>query len=96
MTVTIVERLDLRFEPKPWPFAEQRRAEIDALFAQKQRDNPRLWNGRVLVMHRFNFEGGVLRGAFLETDYASFNSWLTWGRPDTDVWDCFGSAAVMG
>ena len=96
MTVTRVERLDLRFEPKSWAFAEERRAEIDALFAEKQRANPRLWNGRVLLLHRFKIDAAVLRGAFLETDYASLNSWLSWGRPDADIWDCFGAAAVMG
>jgi len=96
MMVTGVEQLDLRFEPKSWAFAEQRRAEIDAMFAEKQRANPHLWNGRVLLMHRFNIEADVLRGAFLETDYASLNSWLSWGRPDADIWDCFGAAAVMG
>jgi 8-oxo-dGTP pyrophosphatase MutT (NUDIX family) len=96
MTVTTVERLDLRLEPKRWAFADERRAEIDALFAEKQRVNPRLWNGRVLLMHRFHIEDGVLHGAFLETDYASMNSWLTWGMPEAGIWDCFGAAAVMG
>ena len=80
MSVTTVERLDLRFEPKSWAFAEQRRSEIDALFAEKQRANPRLWNGRVLLMHRFHIQAGVLHGAFLETDYASMNSWLSWAE----------------
>ena len=96
MTVTKVDTLDLRFEPKSWAFAQERRVEIDALFAQKQRANPRLWNGRVLLMHRFNIEAGVLHGAFLETDYASMNSWLTWGMPEAAIWDCFGAAAVRG
>jgi 8-oxo-dGTP pyrophosphatase MutT (NUDIX family) len=96
MTVASVERLDFRFEPKRWAFAERRRTEIDALFAEKQRANPRLWNGRVLLMHRFSIEADALRGAFLETDYASLNSWLSWGRPEAGIWDCFGAAAVMG
>ena len=95
MTVTTVERLDLRFDPKRWAFADERRAEIDAAFAEKQRANPRLWNGRVLLMHCFSIDRGVLHGAFLETDYASLNSWLAWGTPDADVWDCFGVAAVL-
>jgi 8-oxo-dGTP pyrophosphatase MutT (NUDIX family) len=95
MTVTAVEQLDLRFAPARWAFAEARRADIDALFAARQRANPRLWNGRVLMLHRYRIEAGVLHGAFLETDYASLNSWLAWGRPAADIWDCFGSAAVL-
>jgi 8-oxo-dGTP pyrophosphatase MutT (NUDIX family) len=93
--IAAVERLDLRFEPKPWAFAQQRRAEIDTLFAARQRANPRLWNGRVLLMHRQRIERGVLHGGFLETDYASFHSWLAWDRPAAEVWDCFGAAVVM-
>jgi len=96
MNVTTVERLDLRFDPKRWAFADERRGEIDALFAQKQRVNPRLWNGSVLMLHRFEIADDVLRGAFLKTDYASLNSWLGWDRPDAGVCDCFGVAAVMG
>jgi hypothetical protein len=37
MKVSRVERLDLRFEPGPWVFAGQRRAEIEAHFAAAQR-----------------------------------------------------------
>lgn len=94
MSVSRVERLDLRFVPKPWAFAEQSRAEIDAHFAAAQRANPRLWNGRVLVMRDYEIAGGELHGAFFETDYASFHAWLRWGRPPAGACDCFGAAAV--
>jgi hypothetical protein len=95
MTVSRVERLDLGFEPKRWPFAEQRRAEIDAHFAAAQQAKPQLWNGRVLIMHDYEIAGGILRGAFLETDYANFRAWIAWGRQPAGVIDCFGSAAVL-
>ncbi|MEI9803393.1 MAG: NUDIX domain-containing protein [Pseudolabrys sp.] len=91
-----VERLDLRFEPKPWPFAVERRTEIDALFADLQRKNPALWNGRVLVLHRQVVREGVFHGAFLETDYASFVAWAQWGRPaSAGIHDCFSAAAIL-
>ena len=44
-----VTTLDLKLEPSDWPFAQQRRAEIDAHFAVKQREKPNLWNGQVLL-----------------------------------------------
>lgn len=93
--VSIVERLDLRFVPRPWPFAAQRRAEIDAHFAALQAREPRLWNGRVLLMHEHSFDGGVLRGAYLETDFASFNAWRSWGWPETGIRNCFGASALI-
>jgi 8-oxo-dGTP pyrophosphatase MutT (NUDIX family) len=46
-------------------------------------------------MHRLAIDDGVMRGAFLETDYASFAAWQRWGRPDVGIYDCFGAAAIQ-
>lgn len=89
-----VDRLDLSLDATVWKFAVERRAEIDALFAQLQRAQPALFNGRVLLMHRVAIENGVVRGVFLETDYASFIAWQRWGREDVGIFDCFGAAAL--
>lgn len=90
-----VDRLDLDFEPAPWLFADQRRADIDAWFAELQRQKPAIWNGRVLVLHRHALRDGVFRGAYLETDYASFSAWRHWRTADAGVRDCFGAGAVI-
>ncbi len=90
-----IDRLELRFTPAPWAFAAERRAEIEAFFAELQRERPAVWNGRVLVMHRMELTDGVLRGDYLETDYASFAAWCHWGRPQAGAYDCFGGAAVL-
>lgn len=93
--VFAVDRLELSFAPKPWAFAAERRAEIEAHFEALKRDKPALWNGRVLLLHHQAVADGVFRGAYLETDYASFSAWRDWGRPQAAVRDCFGAAAVM-
>jgi 8-oxo-dGTP pyrophosphatase MutT (NUDIX family) len=90
-----VERLELGFAPRPWAFAQDRRAEIDAYFTELQREKPAIWNGRVLLLHRQVVSDGVFRGAYLETDFASFTAWRHWGRPHAGVRDCFGAAAVL-
>jgi 8-oxo-dGTP pyrophosphatase MutT (NUDIX family) len=90
-----IDRLALSFVPKPWPFAEERRAEIDAYFAELQRQKPAIWNGRVLLLHRQVMSEGVFRGDYLETDFASFTAWRHWGMPKAGVHDCFGAAAVI-
>lgn len=91
-----VERLDLKFASKPWPYAVERRAEIDAYFTDLQRQNPAIWNGRVLLMHHQVLSEGVLRGDYLETDYASFAFWCHLDKPPAaKVHDCFGSAAIL-
>ena len=91
-----VDRLELVVAPKPWAFAVERRAEIDALFADMQRKNPALWNGRVLLLHSQVLTEGVFRGAYLETDYASLAAWTHWDRPAAaQIHDCFGAAAIL-
>ncbi len=94
ITLLPVERLELRFVPKQWPFATERRAEIDRYFAHMRRGKPELWNGRVLVLHDFAVADGVFRGAYLETDFASFLAWRDWGFPDKSVRNCFAMGAL--
>ena len=89
-----IDRLELTFAPRPWPFAEQRRAEIDAHFDARRQKNPALWNGRVLMLHDHTIDGAVFRGTFVEVDYASFLSWHDWGRPDVGVKDCFAQGGL--
>lgn len=93
--VVPVSRVELRFEPKPWPFASQRRAEINAYFADLQRKQPSIWNGRVLLMHEHELASRTLRGAYLETDFASFAAWRSWGFPEAGVRNCFGASALI-
>lgn len=90
-----VDRLDLSLVPKPWPFAQEKREEIAAYFADLQRHKSAIWNGRILLLHRHAVDGGVFRGEYLETDYASFSAWCAWGTPPAGVRNCFGAAAVV-
>jgi len=90
-----VERLELSFVPKPWAFAAEKRAEIDAYFAALQRQKPKIWNGRVLLLHHQLVSDGVFKGDFLETDFASFVAWRQWGFPAAGVRDCFGAGAIV-
>ena len=95
VSVVRIDRLELTVAPKPWAFAAERRTEIDAHFAKLQREKPALWNGRVLLLHEYNLADGVLRGTYLETDFASFAAWRHWGRPAAGFHDCFGAAAIV-
>lgn len=94
--VVALDRLDLAFEPQAWCFADERREDIDQHFARLRASKPDLWNGRVLLMHRHAIAGGVLSGAYLETDFASFIAWRDWDFPDRAIRNCFALAAVRG
>jgi 8-oxo-dGTP pyrophosphatase MutT (NUDIX family) len=94
-TVFSLDQLDLTFDPRPWPFAAERQREIAAFFAEVQRNKPAVWNGRVLMLYDYAVSSGVFRGRYLETDYASFAAWCSWGRQPAGVYDCFGAGAVV-
>jgi len=92
--VVPVSRLELTYAPQPWPFAAERRAEIDAHFERAKVERPGIWNGQVLVMHRHRLDRGALEGAFLQTDFASFMAWRDWGFPEAGVTNCFSMGAL--
>jgi 8-oxo-dGTP pyrophosphatase MutT (NUDIX family) len=88
-----VRTLDLSLQQRPWPFAEQRRAEIDAHFAIKQREKP-IWNGRVLLGRDPVFTGDRFSASYFEADFASFLAWRDWSFPDREVFNGFGMGAL--
>jgi 8-oxo-dGTP pyrophosphatase MutT (NUDIX family) len=89
-----VTTLDLKFEPFAWPFARERRAEINAHFADEQREKPRMWNGRVLLGRQPAFTEGLFSASYFDTDFASLLAWRDWGFPDKSVFNGFGMGAL--
>jgi 8-oxo-dGTP pyrophosphatase MutT (NUDIX family) len=96
IAIVPIERLELAFAPRPWPFARDRRAEIDANFDAMRKSNPALWNGRVLMLHEHEIRGSVFHGAYLETDFASLLAWRCWNFPDPAIKNCFAMGALQG
>jgi 8-oxo-dGTP pyrophosphatase MutT (NUDIX family) len=97
MTLPVIHRvtaLDLTVRSTPWLFAQTKRADIDAHFAEKQREKPQIWNGRVLLGRNPVFAGGRLTADYFETDFASFLAWRDWGFPDSEVFNGFGMGAL--
>jgi hypothetical protein len=97
MTLPVIHRvstLDLALRPRPWPFAEQRRAEIEAYFATKRIETPELWNGRILLGCNPAFSDERFSAEYFEVDFASFLAWRDWGFPDKGVFNGFGMGAL--
>lgn len=92
--ILALERAEFSFAPWVWPFAQQRHGDIEAHFAARRAKTPELWNGPVLLLRDFAFENAVLRGAFFETDFASFLAWRDWGFPDAGACNCFAMGAI--
>src|ERR1700730_3006449 len=97
MTLPVIHRvttLDLGLHHWPWPFADERRADIDAHFVLQQRQSTQLWNGRVLLARNPDFTGDRFRADYFEADFASFLAWRDWGFPDRGVFNGFGMGAL--
>jgi hypothetical protein len=96
ISVLPIDRVELAFAPRPWAFAAERRREIDAHFAELQRQKPATWNGRVLLLSDFSIADCVFRGSCFEADFASMLAWRDWDFPDRAVKNCFamGRCAV--
>ncbi|MBV8110116.1 MAG: hypothetical protein JO012_10175, partial [Hyphomicrobiales bacterium] len=88
-----VQHLDFHVFPLSWPFAADRRTEIEDYFTHLRHEKPQLWNGRVLLLRDFEISGATLQGTMFETDYANFIAWRDWGFPDRDVRACFAMGA---
>jgi len=86
----------MAYAQRVWPFAETRREDIAAHFAALKRQNPVIWNGRVLMLADYTVTDTTFRGTYFSVDFASFIAWRDWGFPDSRVWDCFAMGALRG
>ena len=94
--IEAVAALDFRLETGVWDFAAERAAEIAAHWEKRRAEQPSLFNGRVLMLTRHAVEGGVLRGAFVETAFADFLAWRALGFPASNALNGFAMAALRG
>jgi hypothetical protein len=94
MPVVPIDGADFTFAPWSWPFAQQRRAEIDTHFAQRRAELPQLWNGRVVLAKEWRIADRRLSGTCFETDFASFLAWRDWEFPDREATNCFAMGAL--
>ncbi|HEY2136482.1 MAG TPA: NUDIX hydrolase [Xanthobacteraceae bacterium] len=94
LSVVAIDQIAFEFAPWSWPFASERRGEIDAHFAHRRVDTPRLWNGRVVLATGCRIAGRGISGTCFETDFASFLAWRDWGCPDPAITNCFAMGAL--
>jgi 8-oxo-dGTP pyrophosphatase MutT (NUDIX family) len=92
--VVALDDAEISLQTWQWPFAVERRGEIDRHFSHLQRERVGVWNGRVLLLHRYAVRDRKLHGACFETDYASLCAWRDWQLPDRSVWNFFVAAAL--
>lgn len=96
MEVLAVDRLDFRLTTWDWPFAHERRGDIEAHWNALRRKIPSLWNGQVIMLRDYHLQGRSLSGVAFQTDFASFIAWRDWDHPDAGVRNFFAQAALRG
>jgi len=89
-----VTKLDLVYSEWQWPFASERRAEIDVHFTKACLAKPEMFNGRILMARDPVFAGDTFSARYFQTDFASFLAWRDWGFPDGSVFNGFGMGAL--
>jgi len=95
LPVIALDRLDIAFVPRRWPFAHDRRGEIDAHFADLRTRQPQMWNGRILLTGAdYRIAGRNLSGTCFEADFATLLAWRDWGFPDASAVNCFAMGAL--
>lgn len=91
-----VSEIDIVFEPHDWVWARDNAAAIEAHWRDVTATNKALFDGRVLLLHRFELKDGRFSGACFETAFSAFNAWRKFGFPDLSVRNFFSMAALRG
>jgi 8-oxo-dGTP pyrophosphatase MutT (NUDIX family) len=95
LPVIALDRINIAFAPRRWAFEHERRAEIDAHFADRRTQQPHMWNGRVVLTGAdYRIADRSLSGTCFETDFASLLAWRDWGFPDAGAVNCFAMGAL--
>ncbi len=92
-----IAEIDIRLSTAPWNFTTERAAEIEANWQRRLRDNPALYNGKVLLADKIALnatpEGARLEGACFVAEYKAFQAWRDFGWPG-EVKNVFAMAAL--
>ena len=95
-----IEGTDIRYVSGARPAPQALRDLVPGTWARLLAANPRMWDGRILVVCGVGGgpprgEDGVLRGEAREDDFSAFLTWRDQGFPEIGVRNLFGSAVVI-
>lgn len=93
-SIISIDAIDARLTPYDWSFSRERRAEINDHWATLLLEKPKMFNGRVLLQHQGDVQGGVFIARYFETDYSDFIAWHRFGYPPPAMRNGFAMAAL--
>jgi 8-oxo-dGTP pyrophosphatase MutT (NUDIX family) len=89
-----IRQMDTFFDAGPLSYEAGRRPEIDAAWAEWQRQTPALFNGTVLLMVEGERDGEAFSGRYRATDYATFLHFMRRGEADGRTRNGFALAGL--
>jgi 8-oxo-dGTP pyrophosphatase MutT (NUDIX family) len=96
VAISRVARVDAVCAPFDWAWARGNAEAIAANWAERSAAKPQMFNGRVLLMSRYEEAGATVRPTYFETDFADFLGWRDLGYPDDTIANGFAMAALQG
>lgn len=91
-----VARVEARCAPMKWTWAAQNRSLVEANWKRRTAQTPKMFNGRVLLLSKLEFEEDLCRNTYFETDYANLVAWIDNGYPDRSIANGFAMGALRG
>src|SRR5262249_4135899 len=77
-----------------WSFVKVHATQIEAHWHRRTAEQPKLFNGDILLLHNWSCGDGRFHGQCLITEFKSFLYWREHKRPDRTVTDFFPAAAL--
>jgi hypothetical protein len=98
--VECVNKIVVRLNAAPWPFAIRHKESIRAFWREQQRCHPHFYDGQVHVMiaweiHNAKTPSATFVGSVCRTNFASFLYWKSSAIPAKGEFDFSGGAAVI-
>jgi hypothetical protein len=92
--ITRLRGVEARYEPVAWDFAEERQSDIARLWAETIALKPKMFDGKVLLQHRWEIRDGVYHSGYAPVQYSSFVAWPQLGKPGQPRRNGFAMAAL--
>ncbi len=91
-----VAQVHARCEPYEWLWPRENEAAVRANWAERTRDKPSMFNGRVLLVNEVTIADGCCDTTYFETDFADFLAWRDLGYPDPSITNGYAMGALQG
>jgi hypothetical protein len=92
--IVAISEAEVRLVARTWNFPQDNAVAIDAYWHLRSAQQPKLFNGDILLLDGWSLSEGTFQGTCLTTDYKSFLYWREHNAPDRGVINFFAAAVL--